>query len=136
MRESYELRLMLEVRSIERSLPLAPATLEKLQSCVTTMSAAVGSGDSEHYIDAALDFHRSLVEMGGNGTFLKLWDSLHWEVRGRIALRRRAAVGGGLAPMVALHMCLMRSLRAGDAARAVEDVKAILQSVSDAFREA
>jgi DNA-binding GntR family transcriptional regulator len=136
MRESYELRLMMEVRSIERSLPLAPATLEKLQSCVTRMSAAVGSADSEHYIDAALDFHRSLVEMGGNGTFLKLWDSLHWDVRGRIALRRRAAVGGGLAPMVALHMCLMRSLRAGDAARAVEDVKAILQSVSDAFREA
>ena len=88
-----------------------------------------------HYIDAALDFHRGLVEMGGNGTFLKLWDSLHWDVRGRIALRRRAAVGGGLAPMVALHERLMESLRAGEVQRAVEDVKAILISVTDAFRE-
>ncbi|HTC51436.1 MAG TPA: GntR family transcriptional regulator [Steroidobacteraceae bacterium] len=135
MRESYELRLMMEVRSIERGLPLTPAALEKLQSCIASMSEGVGRGDSEQYIDGALEFHRTLVEMGGNGTFLKLWDSLHWEVRGRIALRRRAAVGGGLAPMVALHMCLMRSLRAGDAPRAIEDVKAILQSVTDAFRE-
>ncbi|MGC1458583.1 MAG: GntR family transcriptional regulator [Steroidobacteraceae bacterium] len=135
MRESYELRLMMEVRSIERGLPLALAMLDKLQSCITRMSEAVARGDSEHYIDAALDFHRSLVEMGGNGTFLKLWDSLHWEVRGRIALRRRAAVGGSLAPMVALHMRLMHSLRAGDVARSVEDVRAILQSVADAFRD-
>jgi DNA-binding GntR family transcriptional regulator len=135
MRESYELRLMMEVRSIERALPLTPATLEKLQSYVTTMSDAVGRGDSEQYIDGALSFHRGLVEMGGNGTFLKLWDSLHWEVRGRIALRRRAAVGAGLAPMVALHIRMMHSLRAGNAARAVEDVKAIVQSVTDTFRE-
>ena len=135
MRESYELRLMMEVRSIERGLPLTPAMLEQLQAYVTGMANAVSRGDSEQYIDAALNFHRGLVEMGGNGTFLKLWDSLHWEVRGRIALRRRAAVGASLAPMVALHMCLMRSLRAGDAPRAIEDVKAILQSVTDAFRE-
>ncbi|HEV2703506.1 MAG TPA: GntR family transcriptional regulator [Steroidobacteraceae bacterium] len=135
MRESYELRLMMEVRSIERGLPLRPSTLEKLESCIRRMSEAVDNGDSEHYIDGALDFHRSLVEMGGNGTFLKLWDSLHWDVRGRIALRRRAAVGGGLAPMVALHLRLMESLRADDAAQAIEDLKAILQSVTDAFRE-
>jgi DNA-binding GntR family transcriptional regulator len=135
MRESYELRLMMEVRSLERGLPLTPAALESLESYVTGMAAAVSRGDSEQYIDAALNFHRGLVEMGGNGTFLKLWDSLHWEVRGRIALRRRAAVGAGLAPMVALHRCLMQSLRAGDTARAVEDVKVILHSVADAFRE-
>ncbi len=135
MRESYELRMMMEVHSIERGLPLTPARAEQLQSCITRMSEGVAQGDSERYIDAALDFHRGLVEMGGNGTFLKLWDSLHWDVRGRIALRRRAAVGGGLAPMVALHVRLMQSLRAGDAKRAVEEVKAILQSVTDAFRD-
>lgn len=135
MRESYELRLMMEVRSIERGLPLNPATARNLQMFINNMSDAVASGDSEQYIDGALNFHRGLVEMGGNGTFLKLWDSLHWDVRGRIALRRRAAVGGGLAPMVALHVRLMESLRAGDVAGAIEDLKAILQSVTDAFRE-
>ena len=133
MRESYELRLMMEIRSIERALPLTAQRAEKLESCITNMSAAVARGDSEQYIDWALNFHRSLVEMGGNGIFLKLWDSLHWDVRGRIALRRLAAVGAGLAPVVAMHASLMQALRAGDAGRAVEELTSILQSVADVF---
>ncbi len=133
MRESYELRLMMEIRSIERALPLTAAKAERLQSCITNMSAAVARGDSEQYIDWALNFHRSLVEMGGNCIFLKLWDSLHWDVRGRIALRRLAAMGAGLAPVVAMHSSLMQALRDGDAGRAVEELTSILQSVADVF---
>ncbi|MEJ0006492.1 MAG: GntR family transcriptional regulator [Steroidobacteraceae bacterium] len=133
MRESYELRLMMEARSIEHGMPLSAAMIEKLQSCISNMAAAVARSDSEQYIDWALNFHRSLVEMGGNGTFLKLWDSFHWDVRGRIALRRLAAVGAGLAPVVALHVRLMQSLREGDSRRAVEHLTTILQSVGDVF---
>jgi len=133
MRESYELRLMMEVRSIERGLPLSPAIDAKLQAYITKMSDAVARGDSEQYIDGALSFHRSLVEMGGNGTFLKLWDSLHWEVRGRIALRRLAAIGAGLSPMVAMHVRLIQALREGAGQRAVEVLTTILQTVADAF---
>jgi DNA-binding GntR family transcriptional regulator len=133
MRESYELRLMLEVRSVERGLPLTAAVDTKLQSYFTQMSDAVARGDSEVYIDAALSFHRSLVEMGGNGTFLKLWDSLHWDVRGRIALRRLAAIGAGLAPMIAMHVRLIQALRDGATQRAIDDLTRILQTVSDAF---
>jgi DNA-binding GntR family transcriptional regulator len=133
MRESYELRLMMEARSIERGLPLSAAMAGKLQSCITNMSDAVNRGDSEQYIDWALSFHRSLVEMGGNGTFLKLWDSLHWDVRGRIALRRLAAMGTGLAAMAAKHVRVMQALRDGDPRRAVEDLTSILQSVAAVF---
>ena len=133
MRESYELRLMMEIRSIERGLPLTGAMADRLQSCVTNMSTAVARGDSEQYIDWALNFHRSVVEMGGNGTFLKLWDALHWDVRGRIALRRLAAMGTGLAPVVAMHRRLMQALRDGDSLRATQDVTTILQSVADVF---
>jgi len=133
MRESYELRLMMEIRSIERGLPMSAATDEKLQTCITNITAAVARGDSEQYIDWALNFHRGLVEMGGNGTFLKLWDALHWDVRGRIALRRLAALGAGLAPMVAMHISLMQALRAGDRRRAIEELTSILRSVADVF---
>jgi DNA-binding GntR family transcriptional regulator len=133
MRESYELRLMMEVRSIERGLPLSPEMAEKLQGCITNMSDAVARRDSEQYIDWALSFHRSLVEMGGNGTFLKLWDSLHWDVRGRIALRRLAATGTGLGAVVAMHVRVLQALRDGDAHRASEDVTAILHTVAAAF---
>jgi DNA-binding GntR family transcriptional regulator len=133
MRESYELRLMMEARSIERGLPLTAAMTEKLQSCITNMSDAVSRGDSEQYIDWALNFHRSLVEMGGNRTFLKLWDSLHWDVRGRIALRRLAAMGTGLAPVVAMHVRVMQALRDADPRRAIEHLTSILQSVAAVF---
>src|ERR1700742_4296395 len=40
MREAYELRLMMEIRATERSLPLAPALIDKLQTCVTGMTSA------------------------------------------------------------------------------------------------
>jgi DNA-binding GntR family transcriptional regulator len=134
MRESYELRLMMEIRAIERSLPLTPAMLEKLQACVTGMADCVArEGDSERYIDWALRFHRGLVEVGGNGTFLKLWDSLHWDVRGRIALRHLAARGAGLAPLVAMHINLMDSLRAASRSAAIEQLTTILQTVADVF---
>lgn len=133
MRESYELRLMMEVRSIERGLPLSAATAEQLETCITNMADSVARGDFEEYIDWALKFHRGLVEMGGNGTFLKMWDGLHWDVRGRIALRRLAAMGTGLAPVVAMHRRLMQALRVGDAQRAAQDVTTILQSVADVF---
>jgi DNA-binding GntR family transcriptional regulator len=125
--------VMLAVRSLARGLPLSPAIDAKLQAYITKMSDAVARGDSEQYIDGALSFHRSLVEMGGNGTFLKLWDSLHWEVRGRIALRRLAAIGAGLSPMVAMHVRLIQALREGAGQRAVEVLTTILQTVADAF---
>ncbi len=125
MRESYELRLMMEVRSIERGLPLTPTMLETLQTCITRMSEGVARGDSEEYIDWTLNFHRSLVEMGGNRTFLKLWDSLHWDVRGRIALRRMAALGAGLAPMLAMHARLMVALREANRQQAIDELTGI-----------
>jgi DNA-binding GntR family transcriptional regulator len=133
MRESYELRLMMEVRAVERGLPLSPTTIEHLQLCLTSMTDAVTRGDSEQYIDWALRFHRGLVEVSGNGTFLKLWDSLHWDVRGRIALRRLAARGAGLSRMIALHGNLMDSLREGRLGQAIEQLTVILQTISAAF---
>ena len=136
MRESYELRLMMEIRSLERSVPLTAAMIEKLQTCVNGMADAAARGDSEQYIDWALRFHRGIVEVSGNGTFLKLWDSLHWDVRGRITLRRLAARGAALAPLVAMHTNLMDSLRAGSRSVAVEQLTTILQAVADAFEPA
>ena len=46
--------------------------------------------------------HRRLIEASGNQTFLTVWDFLHWDVRGRVALRRLArADGRGLRPFLA-----------------------------------
>ncbi|HUK00918.1 MAG TPA: GntR family transcriptional regulator [Steroidobacteraceae bacterium] len=133
MRESYELRTMLEVRSVELAVPCSPEIMADLSRCVATMSSAANAEDSERYIDAALQFHRGLVRASGNRTFLNVWDSLHWDVRGRVALRRIAEQGRGLRPFVRLHRTLLSRLRARKAREAAASARAILERVSAVF---
>jgi len=133
MRDSYELRAMIEARSVERASPLSPAVLEQLEVSLQGMTAAAHAGNGEGYIDHALRFHRRLVEAGGNGTFLGVWDSLRWEVRGRIALRHMIRQVEGLESKVALHAQLLERLRANDVREAKYLVFDILERVAAAF---
>src|SRR5215475_416927 len=126
MRESYELRTMLEKRSVVLAAPYKPELLAVLDECLRNMEAAVKADDSEVYIDNALRFHRKLVESSGNRTFLSVWDSLLWDIRGRIALRRHAEMGKSLKALVNMHRTLLGRLRAQDVDGAKERVQAIL----------
>jgi DNA-binding GntR family transcriptional regulator len=133
MRESYELRTMLEVRSTRLAAPYSEELLTDFEQRVAEMEAAVASNDSERYIDAALGFHRRLVQGSGNRTFLSVWDSLLWDIRGRIALRRLAERGRGLGTLAGAHRELLNRFRSQDAEGAAEDVAGILHRVSSAF---
>jgi DNA-binding GntR family transcriptional regulator len=133
MRESYELRTMLEMRSVVLAVPYKPELLTDLATYLQKMDAAVKTDDSEAYIDNALRFHRRLVESSGNRTFLAVWDSLLWDIRGRIALRRLAEMGKSLKPFVGMHKALLGRLRDQDAVGAAERVQAVLMRVCSAF---
>jgi DNA-binding GntR family transcriptional regulator len=134
MRESYELRMMLEVRSVKLAAPYSEELLARLEGHLLEMEAGVKADDSERYIDAALRFHRRLVEGSRNRTFLSVWDSLLWDIRGRIALRRMAERGRSLGSLSGMHRELMTRLRAQDAAGAAAQIGEILeQVVSSAF---
>jgi DNA-binding GntR family transcriptional regulator len=133
MRESYELRTMLEVRSARVAAPYADELLADFAGYVVEMEAAVAANDSERYIDAALRFHRRLVQGSGNRTFLSVWDSLLWDIRGRIALRRLAERGRGLGTLAGAHRELLNLLRAQDVEGAAEQVATILHRVSSVF---
>jgi len=133
MRESYELRTMLEVRSVQLAAPYPPQMLEELEHLVRVMESALKDDDQERYIDHALSFHRRLVESSGNRTFLRLWDSLLWDIRGRIALRRLVETGRSLKPLVALHRAVLARLRAQDVPGSAERVREILERVKAAF---
>jgi DNA-binding GntR family transcriptional regulator len=135
MRESYELRMMLEMRSVVLAAPYKPELLADLAAYLREMDAAVKTDDSEGYIDNALRFHRRLVESSGNRTFLAVWDSLLWDIRGRIALRRLAEMGKSLKTLVSMHKALLGRLRAQDVPGATERVQAVLARVSSAFDE-
>lgn len=133
MRESYELRTMLEVRSVKLAAPYSEKLLADFGEYVVEMDAAVTANDSERYIDAALGFHRRLVEGSRNRTFLNVWDSLLWDIRGRIALRRLAERGRSLHSLAGVHRELLNRLQAQDTAGAAKQVHDILQRVSSAF---
>ena len=135
MRESYELRTMLEMRSVKLAAPYKPQLLADLDEYLRGMDAAVKGEDSEAYIDNALRFHRRLVESSGNRTFLAVWDSLLWDIRGRIALRRLAEMGRSLKPFVSMHKALLGRLRAQDVAGATERVEVVLTRVCSAFEQ-
>jgi DNA-binding GntR family transcriptional regulator len=135
MRESYELRIMLEARSVVLAAPYGPRLLEDLGEYLRSMDTAVKTDDSESYIDSSLRFHRRLVESSGNRTFLGVWDSLLWDIRGRIALRRLADQGKSLKPFVSMHRALLGRLRAQDVQGAAERVQAVLARVCSAFEQ-
>jgi DNA-binding GntR family transcriptional regulator len=133
MRESYELRMMLEVRSARLAAPYSEELLADLEGCMQDMELGVQTNDAERYIGAALRFHRRLVEGSGNRTFLSVWDSLLWDIRGRIALRRLTDRGRSLGTLAGAHRDLMTLLRAQNSAAAAEQVGVILGRVAAAF---
>jgi DNA-binding GntR family transcriptional regulator len=132
--ESYELRAIMEIRSVELAVPYPVTALAEFGDCLREMAAAVARDDRERYIDEALRFHRALVQGSGNRTFLRLWDSLHWEVRGRIALRRIAAQRHGLKPLLSVHRALLARLRARDVAGATRKLRELFATVAAPVR--
>lgn len=134
MRESYELRSMMEERAVQLAAPFAASLLDELEQRARGMARAMRHADWERYIDEALSFHRRLIEASGNRTFLTVWDSLHWNIRGRIALRQIAQRGGrGLRPLVDLHKSLCARLRVQDVAGATDKVHSIFARIAAAF---
>lgn len=133
MRDSYELRATMEARAVELALPCSPEVLAQLDGHFADMREANAAGDTEGYIDAALALHRCLIEASGNQVFVTVWDSLHFEVRGRLALRLLSAKGGGYQGLIDLHARLIELLRAGDASAAAATVRTLFEKVSLAF---
>jgi len=134
LRESYELRLIMEERALELAAPFSPELIEDLAARLQVMAGAVEAGDAERYIDEALAFHRRLVEASGNRSFLTVWDFMYWNVRGRIVLRRIAShEGRGLRTLLALHRSLSARVRAGDVSGATDKVRAIFRRIAGAL---
>jgi len=133
MRESYELRATLEARAVELAFPCAPEVIAEMEHCLQAMIVAAKRNDSEAYLAEALGFHRSLIVASNNRTFVAVWDSLHWDVRGRIAVERVAKKSGDFMPLIALHEALLGKIRAGLTEEAVAMVRRIFAVVSAAF---
>ena len=133
MRESYELRATIEARAVELAIPCSPEVIARLQECLEQMQAALSRNEIDGYIDQALRLHRGLIEASGNRVFVTVWDSLHFEVRGRLVLRRMAE-RSSYAPLLQMHVELLEQIRAGEAAAAAEILRRLFRRVAEVFK--
>src|SRR5579875_328138 len=58
IRESYELRGLMEERALQLAAPFSRELADDLASRTRSMAEAVGNHDPERYIDEALAYHR------------------------------------------------------------------------------
>jgi DNA-binding GntR family transcriptional regulator len=133
MRESYDLRMLLEVRALETGLPYSQDVIADLARCVDAMREAWEREDLDTLMKAALRMHRQIVLVSDNRTLLTHWDSLHWEVRGRIALQRAVRRGAGVQPFLAAHKSLLTRLKRADVPAATRELRAIFERTSRLF---
>lgn len=133
LREAYELRATIEVRSAELAVPCSAELLALLRGHVNEMREQLETGDRIAYIDAALRLHRALVQASGNRVFLSTWDSFNWEVRSRIVLRRLLVGGRDLRPFFNCYARLIRRLGEGDGRDAGEALREVFNLVHEAI---
>jgi DNA-binding GntR family transcriptional regulator len=123
MREAYDLRALIEARAAEVVAADPGDVCDFLAAQLEEMRLAMEARDDERLADAALRFHRRLVEASGNRTFLSTWDSFHWDVRARVTLRRIASVHRDIGVAYEPHVAIIDRLRAGDGVGAAAAVR-------------
>ena len=132
MMQSYELRTILEARALELGMPFASDVIAELDESLRIMRTAAGK-DTERYIHESLLFHRRIVDASGNRVFTTVWDSLHFDIRGRIALRRMMERGDRFGAMLDMHAELLERVRSREVIEAQRLLRGIFEAVARAF---
>jgi DNA-binding GntR family transcriptional regulator len=125
LRDAYELKAVIEERSAELAVPCAPEALDGLDADLAQMREAAGRLAFDDYAVFTVSFHRRIVVMSGNRTFLRAWDALHWQIRSRIATYK---AGARLPFFAAAHADVVVALRAGDGSGAGQALRNIVDT--------
>lgn len=120
MSDDELLGLLLPIRlTIERFAAVAAfakftdETVEQLEAVIADMREAAVAKDTDRLTEADLAFHRCIIEVGGHGHALQLWQSIHPRIQAqlhRIGRGRRSS----LERIPDEHQMLLDVLRARD----------------------
>jgi len=130
LREAYELRALIEMRSIDRAMPFPAATVERMKGRLIELNRLLG-GDPDAYSAAFIDLHRQIVVAGGSQTLLATWDQFDWPVRGRIVFRRAFERGMDPGPALDHQRALVAAIDAGDAASAIQCLRDLYATIDE-----
>jgi len=130
LREACELRALLEERSLELATPMSAEGIAGLESELAEMRLGIKARDRQKHAAALVNFHRRIVVLSANRSFVAAWDSLNWGIRVRIALGRASLSFAALDRTVALHEKLLVHLRRREFTAARRRIRAIVERFS------
>ncbi len=133
LRESYEMRALLEERSAQMASPFPEEVLAQLEECLSIMHKKARAGSVAAYTREAMRFHRIIVEASGNRIFLHTWDMLQFDVRAHVVGLR---VQGYLHEYAAAHEPILLALKDGNGVEAGRLLRELINRLMAALDEA
>lgn len=112
-REAYQLRACMEEMAAQLAVPASKEDLALLQADVDAVVVSAWAQDLEAFARHNIAFHRRIISMSGNAVMLRVWDSLGWEVRSRVAIQI-AKDDSRFNHAVNEHQTIVDLLKAGD----------------------
>jgi len=111
MRESLDVRALLEEHAARRAARSVCARSVELREALAAMQAAAERDDCDAFVRSDFAFHRTIVSCADRGALLHVWESVGVEVRIRMLLQRS---GVDLAVVAATHQPILEAFEAGD----------------------
>jgi len=135
LREAYELRAMLEERAAQLAVPCSPHVLETLRKELERMRSTWRRRHLKEHAAAAAAFHRTLIAASGNSTLLRVWDSLYWEIRIRVAIQQTRKQNMDGEAFFDIHESVLKLLTAGDGRTAGQELRRLMDDVLKAMAQ-
>jgi serine phosphatase RsbU (regulator of sigma subunit) len=110
MHEAYEIRAALEEMGGRAAAQALKGNTDELQYEVDAMRVAVQNDDLDAYAEHDVIFHRKILEASESDVLLRVWDSLHFDIRVRAAIGK---VTGDLPVVVEEHQPIVDHLERG-----------------------
>jgi serine phosphatase RsbU (regulator of sigma subunit) len=110
MQEAYEIRAALEEISGRTAAQVLKGHTEELENELEEMRCAVATGDLDAYAEHDVKFHKCILKASGNTILQRVWDTLAFDVRIRIALGK---IAQALPEVVESHQPIIDALKNG-----------------------
>lgn len=133
LQDAYDARLILELHAVElASFRITEEQLEIIQQLLYKMNTTASLGNSESFVGYDIEFHRTIIEFGGNEMIGHLWQMANVSLWTYITtnLSQRS-----LENLAIRHMDIYNALAAHDANAAITAMRVHLVELRDEMAE-
>ena len=126
--EIYAVRAELEGHAVEQAVIRSSDLRQPLHALCADMEAAVSKDDRAAFVDLNNDFHRAIVEAGGNAVLAEIWTKLDIRARTAVNVTRSERP---LQRAVQEHRLIARAIESGNGAHARDLLRRHIMAVLD-----